>query len=124
MARILVVDDSAVVRRMLGAILKAGGHEVAFACDGQEGLATVLAGPPDLVLTDLEMPNMDGPTMVRRVRADAAGGGPPIVMMTASPEMEHESIVRDLKIDGFATKPLRSSEVLALISGLLEPGAS
>jgi len=124
MARILVVDDSAVVRRMLGSILKAGGHEVVFACDGQEGLATVLAGPPDLVLTDLEMPNMDGPTLVRRVRADAAGGGPPIIMMTASPEMEHESIVKELKIDAFATKPLRSTEVLALISGLLELGAS
>jgi CheY-like chemotaxis protein len=124
MARILVVDDSAVVRRMLGAILKAGGHEVSFASDGEEGLAAVLAGGPDLVLTDLEMPNMDGPTLVRRVRADVEGGGPPIIMMTASPEMEHEVIIRELRIDAFTTKPLRSTEVLELISGLLAPAAS
>jgi CheY-like chemotaxis protein len=115
-ARVLVVDDSAVVRRMLGFILKQGGHEVSFAENGEEGLAAVRAAAPDVVLSDLEMPVMDGIAFVREVRADPAVAALPIIMLTGTADVEPGQQVR---IDGFATKPPRSAEVLELISQAL-----
>src|SRR5436305_13382640 len=115
-ARILVVDDSAVVRRMLGFILEKGGHEVTFAVNGEEGLAAVRARPPEVVLTDLEMPVMDGISFVREVREDPEVGALPVIMLTASADAQPGL---DVRVDAFATKPPRSSEVLELVAQVL-----
>jgi len=112
-----VVDDSAVVRRMVGVILERSGHEVRFAQDGVEGLAEVRTSPPDLVMTDVEMPRMDGLAFVRQARS--GGATLPIVMMTANPEIEDDEALRGLGVDAFTTKPLRSTEVIALVTSLL-----
>jgi two-component system chemotaxis response regulator CheY len=119
MASILVVDDSAVVRRMLGLILGRSGHDVRFAVDGGEGLAAMRTETPDLVITDLEMPVMDGITFVRRLRDDPDGTATPVIMLTASGDMEHHHAIAELAVDGFATKPLQSAEVLSLVSRVL-----
>ncbi len=68
LARILVVDDSSVVRRMLGLVLRDGGHQVSFAANGQEGLTATRAARPDLVISDLEMPVMDGISFLRQLK--------------------------------------------------------
>jgi CheY-like chemotaxis protein len=120
-ARILVIDDSAVVRRMLGFMLEKGGHEVSYAGNGEEGLAAVRAAPPDVVLSDLEMPVMDGLTFVREMRGDPAVASLPIIMLTARPDMQAG---RDVLVDAFATKPPRSSEVLELVSQVLQRAAT
>src|SRR5258708_5997334 len=83
-ARILVVEDSAVVRRMLGLILERAGHQVSFAADGEQGLSEAARLGPDLLITDLEMPALDGIGLVERLRADPAFGTMPIVLLTAS----------------------------------------
>jgi CheY-like chemotaxis protein len=118
MARILVVDDSAVVRRMLGLILEREGHEVSFAVDGQQGLRATAELHPDLVITDLEMPELDGIELVRRLRADPALAAIPIVLLTASGEEAHHRAAHEVALDGFATKPIRSTEVIELIGSL------
>jgi len=115
-ARILVVDDSAVVRRVLAFMLEKGGHDVSFAQNGEEGLAAVRAARPDLVLSDLEMPVMDGITFAQQVRLDPDIGGVPIIMLTARADVDPGGEVR---IDAFATKPPRSDEVLQLVSQVL-----
>jgi two-component system response regulator MtrA len=115
-ARILVVDDSAVVRRMLGFILEKGGHEVRYAENGEEGLAAVRASPPDAVFCDVEMPVMDGIAFVREMRADPGGSALPIIMLTANMEVVPG---RDVRVDAFATKPPRSAEVLELVTQVL-----
>jgi CheY-like chemotaxis protein len=120
MASILVVDDSAVVRRMLGLILERTGHLVSFAVNGDEGLAALRAQRPDLIISDLEMPVMDGITFVRQLRADAASRAIPVIMLTASGEAEEHRVIADMGIAGFATKPLRSNEVIELVSAALE----
>jgi CheY-like chemotaxis protein len=120
MASILVVDDSAVVRRMLGLILERTGHLVTFAANGDEGLTALRAQRPDLIISDLEMPVMDGLAFVRQLRADTGSRGIPVIMLTASGEAEDHRVIADMGIAGFATKPLRSNEVIELVSGALD----
>lgn len=119
MARILVVDDSVVVRRMLGLVLERAGHEVGYAVDGQEGLRAITRFGPDLLITDLEMPELDGIGLVRAVRADPAMAALPVVLLTASGEEAHHRAVGEIQVDGFATKPIRSTEVVELVGSLL-----
>jgi len=119
MAKILVVDDSAVVRRMLGLILGDAGHEVTFAVDGQQGLEATRAARPDLVVSDLEMPVMNGIAFVRELKAEAATPAIPVIMLTASGEAELHRAAADVGVDGFATKPVRSTEVMELVRELL-----
>jgi two-component system chemotaxis response regulator CheY len=123
MARILVVDDSAVVRRMLGMILGDAGHEVSFAADGQQGLEATRAGRPDLVISDLEMPVMNGIAFVRELKGEAAPPTIPVIMLTASGEADLHRAAADVGVDGFATKPVRSTEVMELVRELLGKGA-
>jgi CheY-like chemotaxis protein len=120
MASILVVDDSAVVRRMLGLILERTGHLVTFAANGDEGLAELRARRPDLIISDLEMPVMDGVNFVRQLRADPGSRAIPVIMLTASGEAEDHRTIADMGIAAFATKPLRSNEVIELVSAALE----
>jgi len=119
MARILVVDDSAVVRRMLGLVLGDAGHEVSFAMDGQEGLETARAALPDLIISDLEMPVMDGIAFVRELKDQDSSSPIPVIMLTASGETDLHRAASDVGVDGFATKPVRSTEVMELVQQLL-----
>ncbi len=119
MATILVVDDSAVVRRMLALVLGRNGHGVRFATNGEEALQAMRSELPDLVITDLEMPVMDGIALVRALRAEWPPTLP-VVMLTASGEAEHHRAAAGLRIDGFATKPVQSGEVASLVSRLLD----
>ena len=119
MARILVVDDSAVVRRMLGLVLGDAGHEVSFAVDGQDGLETARAARPDLIISDLEMPVMDGIAFVRELKDQDPPSPIPVIMLTASGETDLHRAASDIGVDGFATKPVRSTEVMDLVQKLL-----
>ena len=119
MARILVVDDSMVVRRMLGLVLERAGHEVTFAIDGEEGLRATARLGPDLVITDLEMPHLDGIGLVRALRADPALAAIPVVLLTASGDEAHHRAAGEVQVEGFATKPIRSTEVVDLVASLL-----
>ena len=118
MARILVVDDSAVVRRMLALVLGDAGHEVSFAVDGRQGLAATRETQPDLVISDLEMPEMDGIAFVRELKG-ADQSAIPVIMLTASGEADLHQAAADVGVDGFATKPVRSTEVMELVRELL-----
>ena len=123
MARILVVDDSAVVRRMLGMVLGDAGHEVSFAVDGQQGLEATRAARPDLVISDLEMPVLNGIAFVRELKGEAAPPTIPVIMLTASGEADLHRAATDAGVDGFATKPIRSTEVMELVQKLLARSA-
>lgn len=82
MAQILVVDDSATDRRLTGGILeRQGGWSVQYACDGREALACIAAAPPDLILTDLQMPELNGLELVEAVQRDYPLI--PLILMTA-----------------------------------------
>jgi CheY-like chemotaxis protein len=84
---ILIVDDVADARDMLARLLRLDGHDARTAEDGEAALAAVESDPPDLVLLDLTMPDMDGLEVLRRLR-DRPGGGRsvPVVMFSAVPD--------------------------------------
>jgi CheY-like chemotaxis protein len=119
MADILIVDDSALFRRMLGLMLEREGHQVRSASDGSGGVAAVEARCPDLVIVDLSMPVMDGVAFARRLKGDPAWSRVPVVMLTASSEAEDRGAATAIGVDGFVTKPLRSVDVIQLVDRLL-----
>ena len=79
---ILMVDDSPSVRQVVGLTLKSAGYHVLEAADGSEALTKALANKIHAVVTDLNMPVMDGMTFIRKYRAEAASSGVPIVFLT------------------------------------------
>jgi DNA-binding response OmpR family regulator len=109
--RVLVVDDSAVVRRLVTARLEADGHEVAEASDGMEGLEAALADPPDLVVLDRSMPRMDGFEVCTRLRENPATADVAILMLTDSSGEQSLAEGIDRGADDFMSKPFSPREL-------------
>ena len=105
-ARILVIEDNPDNLRLAGFLLTAFGHEPVLASSGAEGLELAVADPPDLILLDLQMPELDGFETVRRLRAEAAVERTPIVALTAYAMSEDRERVLAAGFDGYLTKPL------------------
>jgi CheY-like chemotaxis protein len=84
MARVLVIDDEPDVVRLVVKVLSGRGHVVQVARDGASALVRVKHEPPDVILLDSDLPKIDGAEVCRRIKADAATGQIPIVMMTPS----------------------------------------
>jgi CheY-like chemotaxis protein len=80
--KILIVEDDKLFREGMGAMLRGEGHEVTEASDGKKGLATALAQQPDLIITDIRMPEMDGLEMVGALREDEWGKTVPIIVLS------------------------------------------
>jgi two-component system, sensor histidine kinase and response regulator len=119
MARILVVDDSAVNRKLLAACLAETGHELIEAESGERALELAHAQHPDLVLLDVMMPGIDGFETTRRLKAAAGDGFLPIVLITAL--NDHASRLTGIATgaDDFLTKPFDRQELLARVKNLL-----
>jgi DNA-binding response OmpR family regulator len=114
--RILVIDDDADIRRLVVELLRRAGHEVAEAPDGRAGLRALHASPPDLVLLDVSMPELDGWQTLERIRDLSAV---PVLMLTArGDELER---VRGLQAgaDDYVTKPFGRQELVARVQALL-----
>jgi len=116
--RILVVDDTPRNIRVLEAMLGPRGYAVVPASSGAEALLKVASDPPDLVLTDVVMPEMDGYELCRRLRADPATRLLPVVMVTASGDREKVSAL-EAGADDFVQKPFNQAELLARVASLL-----
>lgn len=80
--KILIVDDDTLVRQSLTETLTAVGYEVINAEDGQDGLTKALANHPDLILSDVRMPNLDGLQMLEKLRADKWGKDAPVIILS------------------------------------------
>src|SRR5580692_6668826 len=120
MATILVVDDLAANRDVLVVLLRHHGHRLLEAADGREGLAAVQAEHPDLVITDVLMPVMDGYELVRQLRLDPTTRGIPVVFYTAHyGEREARALALSSGVSYVLTKPAESSEVLSIVGRVL-----
>ncbi len=118
MARILVVDDEPSFRALLRDILEGAGHGVTEARDGAEALAFLDHGPFDVVLTDRQMPKVDGLELVRRIRARSSP--PPVVVLTAHGSIPEAVDAVRLGAADYITKPLPSPGALVdLVASLL-----
>ena len=119
MAKILVVDDDARNLNLAVTVLEQAGHEVLSAEDGAEGIAAALAHAPDLVLLDVQMPGMDGVTVLMRLRAEPRTAALKVVALTAlAMKGDRERLLAE-GFDGYLEKPIRYKEFLAEVERLL-----
>ncbi|MCP4571082.1 MAG: sigma-54-dependent Fis family transcriptional regulator [bacterium] len=110
MARILVIDDDRSLREVVSFILDEAGHEVLAAGDGHEGLL-MLEQDPDLVVTDVRMPGLDGMEVLRHIRDDATGVTPPVIVLTAHGTVEQAVEAMQLGAFTYLLKPFARDEL-------------
>ena len=116
---ILIVDDSPSIRQMLGMTLRMGGYDVLDACDGIEGLEKALGHEVDLIITDQNMPNMDGLTLTQQLRASARYAGSPILMLTTESSPEMKARGKAAGLTGWMVKPFHPQTLLSVLAKLL-----
>ena len=116
-AKLLVVDDEPNIRELLSTSLRFAGFEVVSAGNGREALAAVEAHAPDLAVLDVMLPDMDGFTVTRRLRA--AGKHFPVLFLTAKDDTEDKVTGLTVGGDDYVTKPFSLDEVVARIRAVL-----
>ena len=119
LARILVVEDDPHIAHILRFQLEAAGYAVRTAENGREGFELVLAEPPDLVLTDLMMPIMDGHELCRRIKDDFRTAQIPVILLTAKAEVGDKVAAFDLGANDYLVKPHNRDELLLRVRNLL-----
>lgn len=119
-SRILVVDDVSKNLQVVGTMLRNEGYQVMPATSGAQALERVQAQPPDLILLDLMMPEMDGLEVCRRLKAGEATRQIPVIFLTASNEMEHLVAGFEAGAVDYITKPFNAPELLARVRTHLE----
>jgi two-component system chemotaxis response regulator CheY len=119
MKQVLTVDDSASVRQMVSFTLRNAGYEVSEAGDGRQGLDRARAGKYDLVITDLNMPEMDGIEMIAGMRKLPAYAFTPILMLTTESQPEKKDAGRKAGATGWIVKPFRAEQLVAVVQKLI-----
>ena len=114
--RILVVDDSPSLRRMIAMTLKGAGYDVVEAEDGLDALERVAAARFDAVLTDQNMPRMDGLSFIREFRTRPEGQGVPVVFLSTESEGELKDKARAAGALGWMTKPFDQAKLLSVMA--------
>lgn len=113
--KILAVDDSASMRQMVTFTLKGAGYEVEEAADGKQGLDKAKSGKFDLVLSDVNMPVMDGITMIKELRGLPAYKFVPILMLTTESTADKKQEGKSAGATGWIVKPFNPDQLLATI---------
>ncbi|QDL55697.1 Hpt domain-containing protein [Rhodoferax aquaticus] len=114
---VLVVDDSITVRRVTQRLLKREGYRVALAADGLQALEQLMEERPAVVLSDIEMPRMDGFDLARNIRNDERLRDLPIIMITSRIAGKHREHAKELGVDHYLGKPYSEDELLELVRG-------
>jgi chemosensory pili system protein ChpA (sensor histidine kinase/response regulator) len=112
---VLVVDDSITVRRVTQRLLQREGYRVSLAADGLQALERLQQERPAVVLSDIEMPRMDGFDLARNIRADESLAGLPIIMITSRIAEKHRDHARTLGVNHYLGKPYSEEELLRLV---------
>ena len=116
---ILTVDDSASMRQMVKLTLSGAGYHVIEAPDGTQGLAVARGHTVDMVLTDLNMPKLDGIGLIKGVRASALNKFIPIVMLTTESQDSKKSEGKSAGATGWIVKPFKPEQLIAVVKKLL-----
>ena len=119
MAEILAVDDSPSMRALVEATLKAAGHTVTPACDGVEALSIAQQQKVQLVLADVNMPNMDGITLIRKLRELPDYKFVPILMLTTEVSPERKKEAKSAGATGWLVKPFDPPQLLNTIAKVI-----
>lgn len=118
--RLLLCDDEIHILRAAEFKLKRAGYDVQTAGDGQEGWEAIEHRKPDMLITDCQMPRLDGIGLVRRVRSEPQTEDLPVLMLTAKGfELSHEELTEELNIIKIVAKPFSPRELLQLVNEVL-----
>ncbi|HUF91543.1 MAG TPA: response regulator [Candidatus Limnocylindria bacterium] len=120
-ARVLLVDDSISVRRFVGRMLTVGGFEVVTANDGAEAISRVAEGSFDVVITDLEMPRVNGYELIEDLRRRSSTRHVPVIVLTTRAGDKHVSLARRLGVEHYVTKPVDETTFVRVVGSLASP---
>ena len=112
---VMVVDDSLTVRRVTQRLLVREGYRVVVAKDGLDALERLAEERPQVVLSDIEMPRMDGFDLVRNIRGDARLRDLPVIMITSRIAQKHRDVAAELGVEHYLGKPYSEEDLLALV---------
>ncbi len=113
--RVMTVDDSATVRRVLHMTLADAGYDVVEAVDGADALEKLSGESVDMLVTDLNMPNLDGINLIHEVRLKPGNRFMPIIMLTSDAQPEKKSAGKAAGASGWITKPFNPEQLLAVV---------
>jgi two-component system cell cycle response regulator DivK len=119
--RILVIEDQPDNRRILRDLLSSVGYDLTEAINGDLGVKSALSEPPDLILMDIQMPEMDGYEATRRIKGDPRCAEVPIIAVTSFALSGDEAKARDAGCDGYVAKPYSPREMLAKVVKFIGP---
>jgi chemosensory pili system protein ChpA (sensor histidine kinase/response regulator) len=114
-ARILLVDDSLSVRKFVGRMLERAGYQVETAVDGEDGLKKASAHPFHVIITDLEMPKMNGYELLQELRQRSSTRSTPVMVMTTRAGEKHQQVATSLGASGYLTKPVDERTLVAAV---------
>lgn len=117
MARILLIDDDAALLDVLAMAFEDAGHQVDTAPDGLVAMTRIRVAPPELVVSDVNMPGLDGFTLLRRLRE--AGNALPVILLTSRDSEIDEALGLELGADDYVAKPFSTRVLLARVAALL-----
>ncbi len=118
-ASILTVDDSASIRVAIKIALTSAGYTVSEASDGADGIRKANAGKFDLIITDLNMPVMDGLTMIEELRKIPAHSGLPIIFLTTESDASMKQRAKAAGATGWITKPFEAENLVKIVKKVL-----
>jgi two-component system chemotaxis response regulator CheY len=118
---ILIVDDSASVRQVVSIALKGAGYEVIAAVDGKDALTKLNGQRLHLIISDVNMPNMDGITFVAEARKLPAYKFTPIIMLTTESQEEKKRQAQAAGAKAWVTKPFQPEQMLGAVAKLIQP---
>ncbi len=116
---VLIVDDSASLRQLVSITLKGAGYEVLEACDGSDALRQLKGQKVHLMISDVNMPNMDGISFVREVKKNPAYKFTPVIMLTTEVAEEKKRLGQEAGARAWVVKPFQPQQMLAAVSKLL-----
>ena len=120
MSEIMTIDNSKTMRDMLMLTLTEAGFDVLQAVDGQDGLDKLATERVDVVITDINMPRMDGYEVVRRLRGDPAYRSTPILVLTTEGEVEKRDIARKAGATGWMVKPFDPDRLVEAVRKVVQ----
>jgi DNA-binding response OmpR family regulator len=118
--RVLVIDDDPVILKLLEVNFELEGFTVLTAVDGEVGLALATAEQPDIVVSDVMMPNMSGLELATALKADPATAAIPVVLLSAKAQVHDVRAGMDAGADDYVTKPFEPLELVARVTALLD----
>jgi len=118
---VLVVDDSASLRQVVSIALRGAGYDVTEACDGKDALSKLTGQKVHLIISDVNMPNMDGITFVKELKKNPSYKFTPVIMLTTESQEDKKREGQAAGARAWVVKPFQPAQMLAAVSKLIMP---